>query len=320
MRISSRTKTRQFLRTLPPIACAVFLCWAGAASAQENDRGFYIGIDTGVANSAQLETSVSAFSTPTKCDRLIYEDPAMAPSNAPECMVNELQALSSNGFSPGNGFAGGMRLGYALPALRFEIAYRIQDYGNDTSPLAESTTNQAVVSKASEWSAVQPPTETISGYRTHQVFANVHYDFRNNSPWTPSIGAGVGLARTNLNYNRRLLRKTLAEGYHDVEPPTTLADRPIRAAGTFSMLDAEVSGTLVGFQALAGVDYAVGERTMIGLTVQWTRFGTLTEDVTWSVIRSHAPVRADGVTPFTGELTFDSFASVTATLGLTYRF
>lgn len=320
MRIASRTKTRQILRTLPPIACAVCLFWAGAASAQENGRGFYIGIDTGVANSAQLETSVSAVTTPTKCDRLVYDDPAMAPSDAPECMVTELQALSSNGFSPGNGFAGGMRLGYALPALRFELAYRIQDYGNDTSPFAESTANQAVVSKASEWSAVQPPVETISGYRTHQVFANVHYDFANNSPWTPSIGAGVGLARANLHYNRRLLRKTLAEGYQDVEPPTTLADRPIRAAGTLSMLDAEVSGTLIGFQALGGVDYAVGERTAIGLTVQWTRFGTLTEDVTWSVIRSHAPVRADGVTPFTGELTFDSFASLAATLGLTYRF
>ena len=114
-----------------------------------------------------------------------------------------------------------------------------------------------MVSKASEWSNVYPPTETISDYRAHQVFANVYYDFRNNSPWTPSVGAGVGMARTNLNYNRRLLRKTIAEGYQDVEPPATVADRPLRAAG---------------------------------------------------------------VTPFSGELTFDSFESLVATLGLKYRF
>lgn len=320
MRIPSITKTRQALRTLAPMACAVCLSCAGTASAQENRRGFYIGIDVGAANSAQLSSSVSAVTTPTKCDRLVYDDPAMAPSSAPECMVTEPGELSSNGFSPGAGFAGGLSVGYALQTLRFELAYRIQDYGNDASPLVESTANEAVVSKASEWSSVYPPTETISGYRAHQVFANVYYDFSNDSPWTPSAGAGVGIARANLNYNRRLLRKTIAEGYQDVEPPTTLADRPLRAAGTFSMLDADVSETIIGFQAVAGIDYAVGERTTIGLVAHWTRFGTLKEDVAWSIIRSHAPVRADGVTPFSGKLTFDSFASLSATLGLKYRF
>ena len=249
-----------FHQAFRALAVAVFtacLLGAGTANAQENRRGFYIGIDTGVANSARLGSSVSAVTTPTKCDRLVYDDPAMAPSSAPECMVTTPRQLSSNGFEPGAGFTGGLSVGYAFQALRFELAYRIQGYGNSTTPLVESTTNQAVVSKASEWSNVYPPTETISDYRAHQVFANVYYDFRNNSPWTPSVGAGVGMARTNLNYNRRLLRKTIAEGYQDVEPPATVADRPLRAAG---------------------------------------------------------------VTPFSGELTFDSFESLVATLGLKYRF
>lgn len=320
MYTSFTMKPQQALRTLTVAVFIVCLFGAGAANAQENGRGFYIGIDTGAANSAQLGSSLSAVTTPTKCDRLVYDDPAMAPSSAPECMVTEPRELSSNGFSPGAGFAGGLSIGYALQALRFELAYRIQGYGNDRSPLVESTTNQAVVSKASEWSNVYPPSETISGYRAHQIFANVYYDFSNNSPWTPSVGAGVGIAGVNLNYNRRLLRKTIAEGYQDVEPPATLADRPLRAAGTFSMLDAEVSGTVIGFQVLAGMDYAVGERATIGLTAHWTRFGTLKEDVVWSIVRSHAPVRADGVTPFSGELTFDSFESLVATLGLKYRF
>lgn len=301
-------------------ACIVFLLCAGMAQAQENGRGFYIGMDTGVANSARLNSSVFAVSHPTKCDRLVYEDPAMAPSDAPECMVATPKQLASNGFEPGVGFASGVSMGYAWQALRFEFAYRIQDYGNDTSPHMDAGDNQAVASKAREWSDTYPPTETISGYRAHQFFANVYYDFRNNSRWTPSAGAGVGIARTNLNYNRRLLRKTLAEGYQDVEPPTTLADRPIRAAGTLSMLDTEVQGAIIGFQALVGMDYALGERASIGFTAHWIRFGSLKEDATWSVIRSHAPVRADGVTPFTGELEFDDFTSLVATLGLKYRF
>ena len=36
------------------------------------------------------------------------------------------------------------------------------------------------------------------------------------------------------------------------------------------------------------------------------RFGEMTQNVAWSIIRSHAPVRADGVIPFSGEVTFDS--------------
>ena len=37
-----------------------------------------------------------------------------------------------------------------------------------------------------------------------------------------------------------------------------------------------------------------------------TQFGALKQDVVWSIIRNHDPVREDGVTPFSGEVTFDS--------------
>ena len=114
--------------------------------------------------------------------------------------------------------------------------------------------------------------------------------------------------------------RPLRDGRARARCATTGADRPTRAAGTVSLLDTPVTGTLLGVQVLAGVDYAVGERTSMGLTAHWARFGELTEDVVWSIIRSHAPVRADGVTPFSGELTFDSVAYWAVTLGLKYHF
>ena len=58
-----------------------------------------------------------------------------------------------------------------------------------------------------------------------------------------------------------LLRKTLAQGYQDVEPPLTVTDRSAAAAGTLSLLEPDVSGMLPGVQIVGGVDYAVGERT-----------------------------------------------------------
>ena len=56
------------------------------------------------------------------------------------------------------------------------------------------------------------------------------------------------------------------------------------------------------------------------LKANWARFGNLAQDVAWSVIRSHAPVRADGVTTFTGELMLDGLGYWAVTLGLKYRF
>ncbi len=293
---------------------------ADAAAAQQRGRGFYVEVDFGLTQAAGLGSTVVAVTTPTKCDRLLYADPAMAPNGLPECTDTTPKALSSTGFSPGPGFTGGFRAGYAVDPLRVELEYRARTHGPDESPLIESTTNQAVVSKSSEWSTVYPPTEALTDYGAHQLFANVHHDFTNDSRWTPSVGVGAGMARTSLQYSRRLLRKTIGEGYQDVDPPLTVADRPAAAAGTLSLLEPTVTGTVFGFQMLAGVDYAVGEGTSIGLGAHWARFGELTQGVTWTFVRSHAPVRADGVTPFSGDVTLDGLEYWAVTLGLKHRF
>ena len=301
-------------------AVAVSLLGPSEGSAQESRSGFYIGIGVGAASAAPLGSSVSAVSTPTKCDTLLYDDPSLAPSGAPECMDTTPKALSSNGFEPGIGFTGILSAGYAFKPLRVEFEYRARIHQDDSSPILGSTTNRAVVSKATEWSPVYPPTEYVSNYHAHQFFANFYYDFANDSRWTPFLGVGAGLARTRLHYSRRLLRKTIAQGYQEVDPPLTIADRPARAAGTLSLLDTPANGTLFGFQVMGGVDYAIGERTSIEINTRWTHFGDMTNDVMWSIIRSHAPVRADGVTPFTGELTLDSIRYWAVTVGLKYRF
>lgn len=299
------------------VAC---LLAATAAHAQDDRRGGYVGLNLGLAGSSRLDSAVSAVTTPTRCDRLLYDDPALAPSGDPACTDTTPRQLSSNGFSPGLGFTGGFSAGYAFGRPRIEFEYRARSQGGDGSPLIEAASNQAVVSKALEWSPISPPTESISNFRAHQFFVNIYYDFPNDSRWTPFLGIGPGIAHTRLRYTRRLIRKTLDQGYQDVEPPLTLADRPAAAAGTVSLLQPDLSGMLRGIQILGGLDYAVGERTSIGLNAHWARFGELSRNVTWSIIRSHEPVRADGTTPFSGTVTLSSFQFWGVTLGLKYRF
>ena len=267
-----------------------------------------------------MESSLFLVNHPTKCDVLLYSDPGMAPTGAAECS-DDTPRTSFNDFDPGAGFSGGLSAGYDLGRLRFEVEHLSRYQGDDVSPLrAAGGGNEVLAGKSGEWSPEEPPSERISGFRAHQFFVNAYYDFENNSPWRPYVGTGAGFARTRLRYSNRFVRKTLGQGYQDVDPPLTLADRPAAAAGTLSLLDAGITGNRFGFQGLAGVDYALGEKISIGVEVRWARFDEMSDSVQWDLIRSHAPVRADGETPFTSRLKFDGIEYRGVTLGLKHRF
>lgn len=301
-------------------AAALCMLVASPAQAQDDARGFYFRVSTGLARAWSLPSVLTSVSNPTKCDSLLYTSPALAPSGAPECLDSTPRPLLSSDYSPGPGFASSLAAGYDFDRLRVEFEYRARAQGGDSQFVGGDSRNPAVLSKANEWSPVLPPTDTIANFRSHQFFANVYYDFSNDSAWTPFVGAGGGMARTSVDYERRSLRKTLAQGYQDVEPPLTIADRPAAAAGTLSVLESRVTGSTPGFQTLAGIEYELGAGTSIGIIAQWTRVGGITKDIAWSVVRSHRSVRADGVAPFVTELMLDGFAYWAVTLGMRHRF
>ena len=166
--------------------------------------------------------------------------------------------------------------------------------------------------KIPEVSEIDPPSEHISDFSAHQFFVNAYYDFLNDSRWTPYVGAGVGWARTSLDYEARFLRKTIAQGYP--------ADKPPAAAGTLSLLDTGFTDTLFGFQFLGGLDYALTNKVSIGMKARWASFQDLEGDTVWNLIRSHRPVRADGRTPFDSKLTFSDIQYWALSVGLKYAF
>ena len=210
-------------------------------------------------------------------------------------------------------------VGYAGGGMRLEVEYLHRYLGDDTSPLG-GTTSTAIEGKSSEWSSDEPPHEWIGDYAAHQFFANANYDFRNASSWTPYVGAGIGMAATQLSYYAQLVRKPEAE-YLLVEfDPDWAAAAKRAAAGTASIVDTKAATTVFGYQLLAGVDYGLSPRTSIGMTARWARFGDMTHDTTWNLIRSHAPVQADGVTPFDANLEFRGIGYQAVTVNLKYHF
>ena len=95
------------------------------------------------------------------------------------------------------------------------------------------------------------PYEWVGGYKIHQTFANVYYDIRTNSRWTPFVGVGAGWAAVSLNYYLQFVRKPEAE-YLRIEFDPVWRDVAKRvAAGIASILDTYLDRVIFGYQALA---------------------------------------------------------------------
>ena len=304
---------------LVAVLCAVLAGLPNAASAQNERQGLYVSLQLGIANATPVNSSLSGINHPTRCDVLLYPSSVRPPVHEPACLENVLAEIASNKFEHDRGLVGGFMVGYAAGLVRLEVEYLHRYLGDDTPPIGD-TTSAALQSKRSEWSSDQPPHEWIGDYVAHQVFANAYYDLRNASSWTPYVGAGIGMAATELSYYAQLIRKPEAE-YLLVEfDPDWPAAAKRAAAGTASIIDTRAATTVFGYQLLAGVDYALSPRTSMGVMARWARFDNVTHDTTWNLIRSHAPVQADGVTPFDAHLKFGGIGYQAVTVSLKYHF
>ena len=73
-------------------------------------------------------------------------------------------------------------------------------------------------------------------------------------------------------------------------------------------------------QTLAGADYTLTEHTSAGMTGRCARSSNITDEATWDLIFSQAPVQADGVTPFDTTQRFQGLSYLAVTINLKYYF
>ena len=287
---------------------AVVLLVVGSSLASAEDK-FYVGLEAGASKSGDLGISQSFINHPTRCDSLLYSSNETPPTGG-ECAVDKTSSFG-NTFSPGAGFVGGVALGYALGnGLRFEAEYLNRRQGSDRNliPLGFDP-DDPLDQKSSEWSEEDPPWARIRDLNVNHFFLNAYYDLRNNSLFTPYIGGGVGLGSMEVSYFSRSVRKD------------DLGMEPwqMAAAGTESSVGTDLEKTSFGFQVMGGVDYALGDDLSVDAKVRWTRFsGFDQDDVSWTKIRDHAPVQADGVTPLTSDFKVEDTDNWIFTIGLKY--
>ena len=125
--------------------------------------------------------------------------------------------------------------------------------------------------------------EKIGDFRTDNLFANIYYDFSGMlSPnATPYVGAGAGLTRQRMFYSAASIRTNDRERMRQL-------GRNTHAAGLASLADETLSDRMFGYQILAGLDYAMGERFSAGLKLRYGRTGEFLDgENLWSLLRGH---------------------------------
>ncbi len=300
---------------LPRLAL-LFSLLAGAAAARAAE-GLYLGLETGFADADELALSVHGVNHPTRCDVLLYP-PGTAPADEPACRDMQRRPLFSNAFDGDDRAAAAVALGRGFGRWRLEAEYLARHQGGDRRGFQAAGGNAALTGKDTEWAVA--PTERVSGFRARQLFANVYYDFPSASRWTPYAGLGAGWASARLDYEADFVRKPeTAYLAIDFDPDWPEAAKRA-AAGTVSAVAAELDDDLFGWQLLLGVDYELSERVALSFKARRAEFEELAGERVWRLIRSHAPVLADGSTPFSTALEFDDIGYWSLTAGLKVRF
>ena len=280
----------------------------------------YVSLGLGLA-SDDIDVSAMGVNHPTRCDRLLYANPSSAPTDA-ACTDTTPRRLVGDAFDLGAAMAGGLSLGYSWERLRLEAEFFGRSHDGETLPAIADSGNVALQDKNSEWSADAPPYYRISNFKSRQLFVNAYYAFDTESAWRPFVGLGVGVARFDTAFAASYLRRTVADGYVTAVGgnPLQPEEWQIAAAGTTSSLDTELSDEVFGYRIAAGLERDLADKARAFVMLRWSAFGDMRESAVWSTIRSHAPVQADGVTPFTSEQALENIGGLTATVGIRYGF
>ena len=315
MKRRTRPATRLPWRRLPvaaPLAAALLLAAVGDATAQR----LYVGFEEGGPRARTANSSQTFLNHPTRCDRLLYPE-GLTPPDDPACGAREAATAITNSFDVGTGFGYGSTVGLSFGAIRVELDFRMRGHGRDTRPIKVADGNEALNGKRAEWATA--PLETLSDVRADEGFLNLYYDYENRTRWTPYVGAGMGLAQVEAHYAASFVRKPEPEYLAIDFVPDWPEEAKRAAAGTANLLNAEISGWTPGFQFIAGLDMNLGE-LIVGVKVRWGRFRELTTTAEYDLIRSHAPVQADGVTPFSVDIDLGGLGYREVALVMKYYF
>ena len=93
-----------------------------------------------------------------------------------------------------------------------------------------------------------------------------------------------------------------------------------RLLGTNTIDRARLSDLLLGYQAVAGLDYEVGGRVTLGFKLRWVGFGEFDDESEYDHLRGHASVAGNPPVPVTYYVRTKNIGFLAFSLDMTSRF
>ncbi|MYC26459.1 MAG: porin family protein [Nitrospira sp. SB0662_bin_26] len=289
--------------------------------------GLYMGMDLGVAVAPDMDVQTGGFDDWTTnaapegfpgvlCDQTIFGD-----VQTPQGACGEDPAAwgpAKESFDGGSGILAGLAVGYRLGSFRVEgeYFYRGTRYGSTDEPYFP----------ADDWRPSDSPEyndgaeDAVENLMSHNVFANLYYDYHTDSKFTPYAGFGIGFAQVSVQYRTRWHRNPNGDEINTIQLPHGDPALNQRLAGLLTNGEATMSDTLFGYQALAGVDYQVSEPLTIGLKFRYAMFGEFEDDSAYTRLRSHASVAGNSLKPATYYIRTDDIQFWGVSLNMKYQF
>ena len=293
-----------------PALIAVPLLLSGASSGVAQ-TGPYIQTDFGVGVARPLTVHGSDNDWGTKCDLIINPRGVEA---AGECDAAPPATSWSNELGGGIGIGAGLAFGYDWGHFRIDGEYfhRVTAYNDQTDT---GIFDEVTADKREQ--EIELAVGGVDDLRSQGVFANAYYDFGAASrPWTPYVGAGLGVERASLGYFSHWKRND------DPARITTFADPLLRAkiAGTTTIGRARPTDVVLRYQFLAGVDRRVRDALVLGVKFRWLPARTFRGEPTeWNQLRSHESSVGRGETILYEVMTQDN-ELWSVSLSLKYQF
>ena len=287
--------------------------------------GLYMGMDLGVAVAPDMDVSTGGFDDWTTdaapndfpgvlCDQTIFGDVQTPPGACGDDPAAWGPANES--FDGGSGILAGLAVGYRLGSFRVEgeYFYRGARYGSTAEPNFDGW----VPSDSTQY--LDGVEDAVDNLMSHNVFANLYYDYRTDSKFTPYAGFGIGFAQVSVQYRTRWHRNPNGDEIDVIQQPHGDPALNQRLAGLLSNDEATMSDTLFGYQALAGLDYQVSEPLTIGLKFRYAMFGEFEDDSEYEKLRGHASVAGNSLKPVTYYIRTDDIQFWGVSLNMKYQF
>ena len=322
---------KKYLSLFLILALVAFVMAPGWAQA---DSGFYVSGDLGANFSKSVGFTGDSNDVASHCDALT--NPGLMGCNADDFRyTNTFIPDWAVDFDGGQGILLGTAIGYSIgdnhpqhifSGVRMEMEYFYRQSRHNQSSQVRGLSG-ATQQKIDRGEFASGPYETLGSVISHNLFANVYYDFDNDTRFTPYLGVGGGVGITTAdwssNWTRTLNKDAIRQGLID-DGRQDLANNEVyvdRLTGSSSSTHTPLEDVLWGFQILFGVDYTLSERTSLGLKGRWVKFADFSDGLVWDPLRSHAPyVGANNTNPVSGNMSTSDIEFFGISLNMKYHF